>query len=473
MLDTFKSFSRNRLLQNTSARPRPLSDLWSHTVKVFGMKLKDYSIDAFLLLEEVDLRPYVAISRASGVLSHILTSLEDHPIQQEALLTKFNEDHLLSILPAGSQWYELVRIMLEGTTQSGAQPSHDRDQVMPLRSYWRSTRLLCKLLSENDRLDSCSLTEDFGLGIILYYCLTCQGESTAGFARSVGIPRCADDVFRILEHWDVDKDGPYENQRQFGQPNAYYTFFSGTSTNLASPAHQDRVKARLELFFGDSMRSAWKCFLGKSYKAILTHPNHEPSIPYHTALEFFTEVGSEHHRDLPGLTPGSLMLLQVVNNLVELKLVQESDAGSLSLFAGLAVELGAAKGLSILGFSLPPERPKSLVHNAVAFHASYEAIQRGMKGDGHFQPRFSPSDHEHRLCKMARILEKIKGDTRLNGKMEDWIRRWLPSQDMEKYSVTVDDVTRSLDKLKCALYSFTSTDILTDWWTSFPDQYCR
>jgi hypothetical protein len=371
-------------------------------------------------VKDVDLRPYLAVTRASEQLAEVLATSTDGTVRH--LLWSCRRDDVLQAIPPAAHWRDMVEMMLLGTFNTDRASRRDLDQTMPLRERFRTTDLFREVLYQRNGYKD--LTTGRGLGSILYFFLTGQSSSTARFTRAVGFPTTPEDIMDILTVWDTDKDGPIENMTLYGTANALFSFVVGTKTDMHVDGHRSRIALRLAYYYSEWLQQEWLTLLGDAAHSDIS-ANHHPRVPFDHFLSFWRRLYVVY--GIWGLGSG-LLPLQITNTLFEVGLAECATLQTVADFVGQVPRLGAAQALNELGFAIDPKNPSSA---ALAFEVTYLHVQQLL--DSATSLRFLPTDHEHRLCKTVRTYKLLREAFRdiTHSRLLAWADQWLSGSDRQ------------------------------------------
>ncbi|KDR72713.1 hypothetical protein GALMADRAFT_42557, partial [Galerina marginata CBS 339.88] len=269
------------------------------------------------------------------------------------------------------------------------------------------------------------LTTREGLSNLLSWMGTGQGFRTKDFLESIARPSGffassldeMEEMFQTVinknakllidKGFPLDKSGSgiegyidYDDMRVWGTAN---NFLSATPTLRGG--QKQTVREKFEPYWAVEVQDAWVEFLGDML-------DQDPSTwtgPKKGWDEIMMLIASFH---FPGLG-GGLTLLHCANAVALLKLVTLPDPEALAAWIASNQDLGAYRGLEILGFGLTPKKAGQKVEMEV------EKIQVGFKSVfAHLDQYLSPEDKallgfnvlfvEHLLCKITRWDSRMK-----------------------------------------------------------------
>ena len=351
-------------------------------------------IDQETFVRDVDLCPYMVIIHASERLAEVFANATEQ--SRKVLLWELERPDLDHYVGTDEIWADMVKMMFFGSFTPRT-TLRDLDQTMPLRQHFRTTDLLLELLQAhpNPRV----LTSPQGLGGLLFFFLTGQSYTTRTFTRAVGFPTNTETITEVLIHWNPDDpdSGLFENSALYGTPQGSLTFAYGVRTDMRNHEHRDRITARFNYYFGEEFCTEWAQVVDSASNWDIGTPNPNP-LAFEVLLDFFHRLGVEY--GVAGLASG-ILPLQITNTMVELGLAKPAMTATVSDFVAREQKLGAFRALMHLGFDLAanPSAP------VLAFELTYSHVKRLL---GENSPlRFTPTDHEHLLCKLARTLKLL------------------------------------------------------------------
>ncbi|KAJ6450336.1 hypothetical protein C8R47DRAFT_998916 [Mycena vitilis] len=200
------------------------------------------------------------------------------------------------------------------------------------------------------------------------------------------------------------------------------------------PLYESNVQQRWAEFLGDMSGQDPETFTGKKKN-------------WKEALDFIQEFG------FYGLRSDGLTTLQLANNLVVLGICEEPDPESMAAWISGRGELGAFKGLKLLGFNLNASDPLATrtaficVHDHLAKHLSREA--KALLG-------FGVIFVEHTLCKVKRwtgIYDTAMRQSSFQSLADELIHR-LPGAPRPNeclpfpIEVTIEELRMAIEKAK-------------------------
>ncbi|KAJ6456215.1 hypothetical protein C8R47DRAFT_1165537 [Mycena vitilis] len=359
-----------------------------------------------------------------------------------------------------------LRWILEGRHAGTGAESKDRDLTDPVRLFSVNAQLL------KEKIPSTRVTGALGFSNLLAWQLTGQGGGTQTFldTQDTMFFESLDECLQVFGDAharntslkeEYRKEHPHAAddavdtavKRQPGylpthNPNVYGE--AANSLGLTPTRRSDGEKCTLEEkfrpFYELDVQERWGEFLGDM-------AGQDPKTftgkkrTWKEALDFIQEFG------FYGLKSDGLTALQMANNLVVLGVCEEPDPESMAAWVSGRGELGAFKGLKLLGFNLNASDPLA---TRTAFICVYDHLFKHLSREAKECLGFGVIFVEHALCKVKRWTSYYDAAMRQSSfqSIADELIHRLPGPPLPHeclpfpIEVTIDELQMAIDKAK-------------------------
>lgn len=339
----------------------------------------------------------------------LISGLQSPQMARPAIILREALNYRKGLPPANS----ILRNVLLGyhPTQNTA-TIYNPDQTDPAREFSLGFQLLQK------HIPGSKLTSRQGLSNLLSWMGTGQGFRTKDFLESISKPDGffassldeMEEIFQTVINKNAKLliDKGLQSKKQSSKIEGYIVYEDrriwGSASNFlsATPTKDGRrqtLQEKFEPYWAVEVQDAWVEFLGDMLDC---DPNTwtGPQRGWEAAMTLIASF------QFSGLC-GGLTLLHCTNAIALLKLVTLPEPDALAVWMSDNKDLGAYRGLQILGFSLAPKRGRERVEMEagkiqIGFKCVFSHLDEHMSSDDKALLGFNVLFVEHLLCKITR-----------------------------------------------------------------------